>query len=68
MRLTEKKILAMALILALFLLLLIPALRFADDKPVLGGEMPYYHARMAEYIRDEGVPKEDDLVKRLDSK
>jgi len=62
--LSQKQILSYSILLAVFLLLLIPSVRFLTDKPILPGAAPYYHLRMAEYIKENGIPNQDALISR----
>ena len=51
-------------ILAIILLLLIPSMRFLYNKPLLPGDTPYYHTRMANYIKENGISTQDPLIQR----
>ena len=64
MKITQKQILFFSLLASLTLLLLIPAIRFLSNTPVLPGDAPYYHTRMAEYIRENSIPTQDPLIQR----
>jgi len=64
MKLTAKQILFFSCIFALFFLSLIPAARLLLDKPLLPGDAPYYDIRMANYIKENGIPVKDPLIDR----
>ena len=60
----KKKILLISLLAALILFSIVPAARFISSKPLLAGDTPYYHLRIAESIKEEGIPEFDPLVDR----
>jgi hypothetical protein len=62
--LTQKQMLALSILSAIILLSLIPAIRFAANKPILPGDTPYYHLRMANHIKESGIPLQDPLIQR----
>ena len=64
MRLTNKKVLVYSILLTVVVLSIIPLIRVVYFDSILSGSEPYYHARMANYIMDQGIPKIDPLVDR----
>jgi len=64
MKLTHKKILVWGLLLMLLFLISIPGLRYFAGQPILAGEEPYYHLRMAALIKESGIPETDPFVER----
>ncbi|MBW2993582.1 hypothetical protein KY317_03345 [Candidatus Woesearchaeota archaeon] len=64
MRLTNKKVLVYSILLTVIVLSIIPLIRVVYFDSILSGSEPYYHARMANYVMDHGVPKTDPLVDR----
>ncbi|MEE9525884.1 MAG: hypothetical protein V3V78_04740 [Candidatus Woesearchaeota archaeon] len=57
-----KKPLSIAIITALILILLIPAIRTLSNKPVFPQDSPYYHLRLARNIKEQGIPFQDSLT------
>ena len=60
----QKHILMVSLLAAFLLLSIIPVARILSDKPLFPGTAPYYHIRMASYIKENNIPSEDPLVKK----
>jgi hypothetical protein len=61
-KITYKQAAQIILLLALFFLLLPSSLRALTGNVYLMGEEPYYHARMARQIAEQGIPEFDDFV------
>lgn len=62
--LTEKRILFGSILLAAIILLIVPVFRLLFFSSLLPGDEPYYHIRMAQYIRENGIPDQDPLIQR----
>ncbi|MBD3355170.1 hypothetical protein GF361_04245 [Candidatus Woesearchaeota archaeon] len=63
-KLTDNKILFTCMFFSLLLLLLIPSIRLLKDKPIFPEDHPYYHLKMSEYIKEEGLPVQEPLIGR----
>jgi len=61
-RISNKQIARIFLLAALLLLLLPSSLRALTGNVYLMGEEPYYHARMAKQIAQEGIPETDEHI------
>ncbi len=59
---TKSQIFISLAIVALFMLLIPHIMREFNDSSTLMGDEPYYHARIAEQIREGGIPEEDTFV------
>jgi hypothetical protein len=61
-KLAENRVLAYSLILTAVVLLIIPFIRFFYYENIPIGEQQYYHARISQYILENGVPEKDTLI------
>lgn len=60
--LTRRNIFLFSIFIGTIILLLIPFVRFFYFSSLLVGEESYYHARMAKYFIEKGIPENDDFV------
>ncbi len=59
---TKRNIFLFTLLAGTLILLLVPLVRFFYFNSLLVGDDSYYHARVARYIIEHGIPEKDDLV------
>ncbi len=59
---TTRNVFLLMIFIGIITLLLTPFIRFFNFNSLMVGEESYYHARMARYLIEHGIPEKDELV------